>query len=85
MVATRSKRKQANEEFINLPYSKKKNKIPKKKEKQKKKKTRKPKKPAKKNPVELEIVDNLEETMTNDDDMDITKVAKNYKISNKPP
>ena len=88
MVATRSKRKQANEEFIKLPYSttKKKNKIPvsKKKEKSKTKKSRKQKETAKKQKVQLDIVETVDETISNDDNMNINQVAKNYKISNKP-
>jgi len=80
MVATRTKRKQANEEFIKLPYSTAK----KKAKKQTKTKKKKQKKQKEKEPVELEIVEDLEDGNANADSTDINEVAKNYKISNKP-
>ena len=75
MVSTRSKRKQANEDFINLPYTS---------TSKKGKKKRKPKKSAKEKDVSLEIIDSILDENENLDSVDINEVAKNYKISNKP-
>ena len=85
MVATRSKRKQKNEQFINLPYAtSKKAKKTTKTKKSKKTKKKKQRKPAEEQAVELDIEEKDDDLLENADIVDVNEVAKNFKIANEP-